>query len=90
LSHYYHVLAGFVVPIAVGEHGGEVIDAFLAAPIVVVFQTLPDGAKIHRLCDDLVVVLQQTHSLLAIDSPITSLSNFLNRCATATWTSSLS
>lgn len=49
--------AHLVVDVAVGEHGVEVLHALGRAPVVAVLQPPLDGPHVHRLLDDLVVVL---------------------------------
>ena len=56
LSHDDDVFSGLVVDVAVGEHGVEVLYAFLGRPVVVVLQTFLDGAKVHGMLDDFVIV----------------------------------
>lgn len=56
--------AHLVVDVAVGEHGVEVLDALAGTAVVVVLQPLLDGAHVHGLLDDLVVVLRQKNTLL--------------------------
>lgn len=46
-----------VVDVAVGEHGVEVLDALAGAAVEVVLQALLDRPHVHRLLDDLMVVL---------------------------------
>ena len=46
-----------VVDVTVGEHGVEVLDTLAGAAVEVVLQALLDRPHVHRLLDDLVVVL---------------------------------
>ena len=46
-----------VVDVTVGEHGVEVLDTLTGAAVEVVLQALLDRPHVHRLLDDLVVVL---------------------------------
>ena len=46
-----------VVDVTVGEHGVEVLDALAGAAVEVVLQPLLDRPHVHRLLDDLMVVL---------------------------------
>ena len=58
LGHDGDVVAGLVVHVAVGEHGVEVLHTLLGRPVLVRLQLLLDGAQVHRLLDDLEVVLE--------------------------------
>lgn len=53
------VCSHLVVDVAVSKHGVEVLDALAGAAVVVVLQPFLDGAHVHGLLDDLVVVLGQ-------------------------------
>lgn len=47
-----------VVDVTVGKHGVEVLHALIGAPIVIILQPLLDGPHIHRILNDLVIVLE--------------------------------
>lgn len=48
-----------VVDITVGEHGVEVLHALASPAVVVILQTFLDGAHVHRLLDDFMVILRE-------------------------------
>ena len=56
MRHDNDVFPGLVVHVTVGENRVEVLDAFFGGPVVVVLQSLLDGAKVHGVLDDLVIV----------------------------------
>lgn len=62
-----HLLPTYlVVDVTVGEHGVKVLHGLTGAPIVIVLQTLLDGAHVHWVLDHLVVILKDasdTYSL---------------------------
>lgn len=58
MSHDDYVLAGFVVDVAVAEHGVEVVDALLGRAVVVGFEARFYGAQVHGVFYDFVVVLE--------------------------------
>ena len=56
MSHHNNVLSSFVVHIAVGEHGVEVLDALLSGPVIIVLKTFLDGPEVHGMFNDFVIV----------------------------------
>ena len=46
-----------VVYVAVGKHGVEVLHALASTAVVVVLQALLDGAHVHWMLDDLMIIL---------------------------------
>ena len=52
-----------VVNVAVGEHGCEVVDTFLGIPVVMVFKPFLDCSHVHRIFDNIVVVLEEIEGM---------------------------
>lgn len=53
-----------VVHVAVGEHGVEVLYAVECLPVIFVLKTLLNGAQIHRLGNNCIIILKDNnHSL---------------------------
>lgn len=58
LRHDDHILPWLVVHVTIGEHGVEVLYTFLRWMVVVWLETFFDGAQIHRLFDNFMVILE--------------------------------
>lgn len=48
-----------IVDVAVGEHGAEVLNALLGVVVIAVLQSLLNGAHVHGILNDPVVVLRE-------------------------------
>jgi len=63
LRQHVTYFARFVVSVTVGEHSVEVRNALLCRAIVSRLQTLLYCTHVHRMFDDLVIILQNKNVL---------------------------
>lgn len=68
----FQYLARFIVQVTIGEHQVQVGNTFFDTVVVVGFQTFFDGAKIHGVAHDLVVILNDEMSLHTLEQCIGS------------------
>lgn len=48
-----------VVDVAVCEHGVEILHALASTAVIIVLQSFLDGAHVHRLFNDFIVILKE-------------------------------
>lgn len=62
-----------VVDVAVGEHGVEILHALAGTAVKIVLQSFLDGAHVHWLFNDVIVILNEIRERVKIQACLDSL-----------------